>query len=90
MLRLDCPFCGVRSHTEFSYLGDATKTRPADDAPIESWLDFVYIRRNPKGRHEEYWQHVLGCRAWVRVTRDTLTHAIENVDLTAPIEEPAK
>ncbi|WP_261170931.1 sarcosine oxidase subunit delta [Bordetella pertussis] len=68
MLRLDCPFCGVRSHTEFSYLGDATKTRPADDAPIESWLDFVYIRRNPKkdgtrNTGSMFWVAAHGCES---------------------------
>ena len=25
MLRINCPYCGVRDHEEFSYFGDATK-----------------------------------------------------------------
>lgn len=87
MLRIKCPFCGVRSHIEFSYFGDATKVRPSDDASLADWLDFVYIRSNPKGPHEEYWQHVLGCRAWVEVSRDTVSHFIENTRIISPIED---
>lgn len=87
MLRINCPFCGMRSHTEFSYLGDATKVRPAPGSNLESWIDYVYIRRNPKGLQEEYWQHVLGCRSWVKVWRDTVTHAIDAVQLVSPNRE---
>jgi heterotetrameric sarcosine oxidase delta subunit len=76
MLIIHCPHCGPRDHTEFSYGGDATVRRPADGAPVETWTDFVYLRDNPRGPHEELWQHVQGCRAWVVVTRDTLTHSI--------------
>ena len=32
MLRIKCPWCGVRNEDEFSYGGDATVQRPADDA----------------------------------------------------------
>ena len=48
---------------------------------METWYDAVYLRNNPRGPHEELWQHVQGCRAWVVVTRDTLTHAISAVRL---------
>jgi len=24
----------------------------------------------------EYWQHVAGCRRWLRIRRDTVTHEI--------------
>jgi heterotetrameric sarcosine oxidase delta subunit len=76
MLIIHCPHCGPRDHTEFSYGGDATVRRPSDGATLEAWTDFVYLRDNPRGAHEELWQHVQGCRAWVVVTRDTLTHSI--------------
>ncbi|MBT6350067.1 MAG: hypothetical protein HOJ50_12985 [Proteobacteria bacterium] len=29
MLRISCPFCGVRDHSEFSYGGDASVEYPA-------------------------------------------------------------
>ena len=81
MLIITCPHCGPRDHTEFSYGGDATVTRPADGASVETWFDYVYLRDNPRGTQKELWQHVQGCRAWVVVTRDTLTHAISDVRL---------
>jgi sarcosine oxidase subunit delta len=76
MLTITCPYCGPRGQSEFAYGGDASVQRPADDASMEAWFAFVYQRRNPKGPHEEYWQHSVGCRTWLRVTRDTLTHEI--------------
>ena len=80
MLRIDCPTCGLRDHSEFSYGGDATKQRPAMDCDDpEVWFDFVFLRDNPRGRHLEYWQHVQGCRQWLRVERDTMTHEIFSV-----------
>ena len=81
MLIIPCPHCGARDHTEFTYGGDATVKRPADGTSVETWYDAVYLRDNPRGPHEELWQHVQGCRAWVVVTRDTLTHAISAVRL---------
>ncbi len=81
MLLLDCPWCGERNHDEFTYLGDATVTRPADPETDteDAWMDYVYIRDNPCGDHWEYWQHVAGCRAWIKVHRNTLTHEIGQV-----------
>ena len=77
MLRINCPHCGVRDHTEFVYGGDATVRRPAADAPIDTWVAAVYLRDNPRGWHEEVWQHVQGCRSWLVVRRNTLTHEIQ-------------
>ena len=51
MLRIECPWCGVRNEDEFSYGGDATVQRPADDASQDDWYDYVYTRSNPAGRH---------------------------------------
>ncbi len=76
MLRIPCPHCGLRDHGEFSYLGDATVRRPPADAPVEEWYDYVYTRDNPRGAHRELWHHGHGCRAWLVVERDTVTHVI--------------
>ena len=81
MLRIPCPFCGERDHSEFSYGGDATVQYPALDAPAEAWHDAVYLRDNPCGMQAETWQHVHGCRQWLVVERDTLTHEIRSVRL---------
>ena len=82
MLILDCPFCGPRYHSEFSYGGDAARARPAvDDAEAGHWHDYVFLRDNPRGPHAEFWQHSHGCRAWLRVLRDTATHEVLSVEL---------
>ena len=84
MLRIKCPWCGVRNEDEFAYGGDATVVRPADDAAQDDWYDYVYTRDNPAGPHTEYWHHVGGCRAWLKVERDTVTHEIFSVAPASP------
>ena len=76
MHRIDCPWCGKRDEAEFQYSGDATKVRPNENASEEKFFDYVYLRDNPKGWHTEWWHHVGGCRQWVKVVRNTLTHEI--------------
>ena len=78
MLLITCPWCGPRAHVEFTYGGDATKVRTAEPeaASDEAWHDCVYLRENPAGPHAELWHHNHGCRMWVQVLRDTLTHEI--------------
>ena len=85
MLLIACPHCGARDETEFVYGGDAGVTRPdpatADNA---AWHDYVYLRDNPKGPHAELWYHQASCRRWLRVVRDTATHAILEVAAVTP------
>ncbi|MDX8477024.1 sarcosine oxidase subunit delta [Mesorhizobium sp. VK24D] len=91
MLRIDCPCCGPRDHDEFRYGGDASVIRPAlDDADFEAWYRYVFVRKNPAGLHREHWQHVLGCRQWLIVERDTRNHAITSVALARrpPTKKP--
>src|SRR5699024_7236700 len=85
MLRIPCPWCGERDHTEFIYGGDASTPWPADPlAPAATAVSGtagdrapdLYRRDNPAGRHLEYWQHVRGCRRWLVVERDTVSHEI--------------
>jgi heterotetrameric sarcosine oxidase delta subunit len=77
-VRIDCPFCGERDQSEFSYFGDARCQRPdaADGNVATRFFEAVYLRDNPAGPHDEFWYHVFGCRAWLRVTRDTRSHVI--------------
>ena len=80
MLRINCPFCGLRDHEEFSYEGDASITYPAlDNHDEEAWYRAVFLRKNPRGPHLEYWYHSAGGRMWLKVERDTLTHEIGSV-----------
>ena len=77
---ITCPYCGPRDLSEYTYQGDANRTRPdpasADQA---AWNDYVYDRINTTGEHREFWQHSGGCRAHLLVARNTLTHAINFV-----------
>ncbi|MEL6218619.1 MAG: sarcosine oxidase subunit delta [Pseudomonadota bacterium] len=81
MLRIRCPICGLRDHTEFVYEGDATVKYPALDASEDAWFDAVFQRENPRGPHAELWHHTGGCRSLLVVERDTLTHEIRSVRL---------
>lgn len=73
---IPCPHCGPREVSEFTYGGDATRSRPAPTAPEAEWCAYVYARENPRGAHREFWQHTGGCRAIFVVTRDVTTHEI--------------
>ena len=73
---IKCPWCGERNENEFQYQGDATVRRPDDKASEKEFFEYVYIRDNPKGWHTEWWHHIGGCRQWVKVVRNTLTHEI--------------
>jgi methylglutamate dehydrogenase subunit B len=79
MIRINCPFCGPRDHSEFGYGGDASIEYPALDAPMEEWHDAIYLRENIRGMQSETWHHVNGCRMWLIVERDTMTHEIRSV-----------
>ncbi|MFT3998862.1 MAG: sarcosine oxidase subunit delta [Rhizobium sp.] len=76
---ISCPHCGARPKEEFTIKGDAGLTRPTPGASAEAWYDYVYLRDNPKGLHKEYWHHSSGCRRWLIVERDTVTHKVHRV-----------
>ena len=85
-MRIPCPHCGPRPHDEYVYHGDGSLERPAAgvDAGDPAWHDYVYLRENRAGPTLELWYHGVGCRSWLRVTRDTRTHAIQAVELARP------
>lgn len=80
MHQINCPWCGPRAQTEFEYYCDASvvDTRFAEESMREA-LDRVFIRNDFIGFHEEIWQHVFGCRGWLRVERHTRTHEIRRI-----------
>ncbi|MFD0916201.1 sarcosine oxidase subunit delta [Pseudahrensia aquimaris] len=88
---LTCAWCGPRDAREFTYKGDAKIARPAmDNESLEDHLAYVYDRDNPAGLHEEMWQHTGGCRAHVRVVRNTVTHEVISCDPVGPWAEQLK
>lgn len=79
MIRIKCPFCGVRDHSEFTYGKDATIHYPDLGGSMEDWSAAVFERQNIDGVQFETWHHVHGCRMWIIVERDTTTHEIHSV-----------
>ena len=87
MLLIECPWCGTRAETEFSYGGEAGIVRPPDPDALSDaeWADYLFFRANPRGAHRELWNHAHGCRRWFGVERDTVTYRIErSYELSPP------
>ncbi|TNF87368.1 MAG: sarcosine oxidase subunit delta [Gammaproteobacteria bacterium] len=78
MLLIECPWCGVRDETEFACAGEAHIARPLETEKLsdEEWADYLFMRKNPKGRHYEQWLHAAGCRRYFNAVRDTVTYRI--------------
>ena len=81
MLLIECPWCGPRNESEFSYSGEAQIVRPSnpDELSDEEWANYLFYRKNPRGRHLEQWYHVYGCRRYFTADRDTVTYQIKSV-----------
>ena len=77
---ITCPYCGPRDSSEFIYRDEGGRTRP-DQASTDqaAWNAYVYDRVNTAGEHDEIWQHAGGCRAHLRIVRNTVTHKIASV-----------
>ena len=73
MLLIKCPWCGYRDQTEFSYGGEAHITRPTNSEEMTDaeWADYLFMRKNTKGKYREQWCHTAGCRQWFNAERDT-------------------
>ncbi|MEL6236776.1 MAG: sarcosine oxidase subunit delta [Pseudomonadota bacterium] len=83
-MMIPCPICGPRDIREFTPWGDVKlMARPdgmAEDA-MAAFHDYLHIRDNPAGLHRELWYHEAGCRSWLVVTRNTVTHEIIGAEL---------
>ncbi|GJL81185.1 MAG: sarcosine oxidase subunit delta [marine bacterium B5-7] len=90
MLKIECPWCGVRDQSEFSYGGEAHIVRPENPDALsdEQWGDYLFFRDNTKGVHREQWCHGAGCRRWFNAVRDTVTYRIMAV--YRPDEDPVE
>lgn len=85
---IDHPLLGPRDASEFVYLGDASLLKRPDsdahDAPSQ-FHDYLHLRDNQAGLHQELWYHEQGDRSWLVVTRNTLTHEISKVELARDV-----
>ena len=85
---IEHPLLGPREINEFVYVGDASLlNRPKWDSEdaVNKFYEYVYLRKNPAGIHNELWFHQQGDRSWLVVSRNTLTHEIVKVDLVSNI-----
>ncbi len=75
MLLINCPYCGERPEPEFVYGGQAHIARPTDPRACsdQQWADYLYLRDNVKGVHNERWRHTHGCGRFFNALRDTTT-----------------
>lgn len=76
MLRIPCPFCGLRDEPEFVFGGPSHITRPPLTCEDAAWTSYLWERDNPVGVHYERWVHTYGCGRWFNVARNTLNHEI--------------
>ena len=83
MYLIHCPHCGPRAQLEFTY--ERTVDSVVDpSAPADEAMRALYTRTNPMGLDDEIWRHGFGCRAWLVLTRDRVSHAIEAVRAVGP------
>ncbi|MEM6616032.1 MAG: sarcosine oxidase subunit delta [Pseudomonadota bacterium] len=86
-MRIPCPHCGPRDIREFSYRGEVPTPRPdPQGSSPDDWCDYVYRRTNSPDVIREYWQHVMGCRQWLIVTRNVTTHEILGAEIVGPFQ----
>ena len=77
MLLIPCPYCGMRSETEFRCHGEVRPPRDAlANTSDQEWLDYLYVQSKRSGMMEEFWSHEKGCGEWFRLRRDIETHEL--------------
>ena len=81
------PLLGPRDASEFVYKGDVSLIDRPDglEADATEMHDYMYLRNNPAGTHQELWYHEQGDRSWLVVTRNTLTHEISDVQMARDV-----
>ena len=82
------PLLGPRDSAEFVYKGDVSLIDRPDgmaEGADEAFHDYLYLRDNPAGDHQELWYHEQGDRSWLVVTRNTLTHEIISVEMARDV-----
>ncbi len=83
-MKINCPLCGPRPNGEFTIKGDALNVRPEFESSTgKDWHDYVYLRDNPKGNLKEFWHHSHGCRSWLVVERNNVTHEVLSMQLAS-------
>lgn len=77
MFLIECPNCGERDQSEFSWGGEL-RSRPesGEHLPPEEWAEYLYMRDNQLGVVREWWRHRAGCGEWFVAERNSKTHEL--------------
>lgn len=73
MIEIACRSCGRRPATEFLWGGELRALAATD--PEEDFAR-AFLPANQEGVQQERWYHLLGCRRWTTVRRDTGTNEV--------------
>ena len=90
---IEHPLLGPRDSSEFVYMGDASLiNRPKwdEEDSEDKFYEYLYLRKNIAGIHNELWFHQQGDRSWLVISRNTLTHEIIKVDLATNFSKNVK
>lgn len=93
-MKIPCPLCGPRDRREFYYYGSPDYLNlVGQDADLDALDNQLFLRDNIAGQVQDLWYHEGGCAAWLKVTRNTITHAVLGAELvmggqTAPKPAP--
>ena len=81
-MKIPCPLCGPRDRREFYYYGSPDYLSPVGaDADLDALDNQLFLRDNIAGQVQDLWYHEGGCTAWLKVTRNTITHAVLGAEL---------
>lgn len=81
-MKIPCPLCGLRDRREFYYYGSPDYLSPVgQDADLDALDNQLFLRDNIAGEVQDLWYHEAGCTAWLKVTRNTVTHAVLGAEL---------
>ena len=83
MMQITCPHCGPRAQGEFVYERTVDSVVSLGASPADA-METLFTRTNPRGLDDEIWRHTFGCRAWMVLTRNRVSHMIEAVSAAGP------
>ena len=75
---IDCPNCGPRTVYEFKFAGE-DEAQPGPGVGLKDWRHYLYFNKNTNGLSDEWWFHIGGCGAWLRIKRNTETNEVISV-----------
>ena len=80
MLLINCPCCGERDQSEFSYGGRSTNYPALDSsASREEWHRAIHLHDGSQKVIREYWYHEFGCEQWIEIFRNVDSHEMTPV-----------